>query len=494
MKIYSKHILLKLILIGFFIQSTALYEAFGQTKPEKLDELLGLYHEYGQFNGSILIAEKGKVIYKKGFGLANMEWNIPNQPNTKHRLGSMTKQFTAMLILQLVEQGKLDLYEKISNYLPNYPKENGNKITIHHLLTHTSGIPNYTSFHNFNQYYRNTYAPKEFTQIFADSVLEFEPGSKFAYCNSGYFLLGVILEEVTGITYEQLLEENILNPLGMNDTGYDHPETILKNRSSGYIRLGNDYSNAGYVDMSIPYASGSMYSSVEDMYLWDQALYGNILLKSESMDKLFRSYIGNAFLGGGYGYGWFINYLSIGSSTDSIQVIEHGGAIDGYNNLISRIPTDKYLTILLNNTGRVNLGELSNAIRGILYDTTYDLPKKSMAFSLFEIIMNQDLATCIKQYEIWKASDSYYIKEMEMNSVGYQLLQLSKVEEAIEVFNINTKEFPQSENVYDSLGEAYMISGNKKLAIENFKKCLKINPNNTNSILMLQRLQSIKKE
>ncbi len=186
-----------LIIIGLLFISVV---SLGQTKIEQLDKLIGLYTEYGQFNGSVLVAENGNILYKKGFGLANMEWNIPNKANTKHRLGSISKQFTGMLIMQLVEAGKLDLHVPITTYLTDYPKENGDKITIHHLLTHSSGIPNYTSFTNFRSLQRDYYSPKDFVKTFADSTLNFNPGAQFSYSNSGYFLLGAIIEKLTGKT------------------------------------------------------------------------------------------------------------------------------------------------------------------------------------------------------------------------------------------------------------------------------------------------------
>ena len=169
MKNYSINFLLKSLCVSIIILHSTLQVVNGQTKTDQLDELLNLYTEYGQFNGSVLVSENGEIIYKKGFGMANMEWDIPNQSNTKHRLGSITKQFTSMLIIQLVEQGKLKLDVPIITYLPDYPKPNGEKITIHHLLTHTSGIPNYTSFPNFfkNQS-REPYSPEEFVKVFAE--------------------------------------------------------------------------------------------------------------------------------------------------------------------------------------------------------------------------------------------------------------------------------------------------------------------------------------
>jgi CubicO group peptidase (beta-lactamase class C family) len=487
MKNNSIILLLKLLCVSCLILQSTFNTVKGQTKTDQLDELLNLYTEYGQFNGSVLISEKGEVIYKKGFGMANMEWDIPNQSNTKHRLGSITKQFTAMLIVQLVEQGKLKLDVPIITYLPDYPKPNGEKITIHHLLTHTSGIPNYTSFPDFfKNKSREPYSPDEFVKVFADSTLDFTPGEKFSYSNSGYFLLGVIIEKVAGKSYEEVLKENILIPLKMKDTGYDHHNVILKNRASGYERSGSSYINANYLDMSIPYAAGSLYSTAEDLYLWDQALYTEQILPKEFIELLFNPYI-SAF-GSNYGYGWVIGKAPIGNTTDSLNVINHGGGINGFNTIITRIPYDKSLIVLLNNTGGAPLNEMSIAIGGILYGKPYDLPKKSLAYSLLKNIEEVGITNALVKYNENKISGNYALREHEMNNAGYELLQAGKVKEAIEVFKLNVIAFPKSANVYDSLGEAFMKDGNNESAIENYKKSVELNPGNQGAINMLNKM------
>lgn len=202
-------------LIGLLLLQS---QVFAQDKTAKIDEVMRLSHSYGQFNGAVLVAESGRVIYRKGFGLANMEWNISNEPDTRFRLGSITKQFTAMLILQLAEQGKIKLDGKLSDYLPDYRKDTGGRITIHQLLNHTSGIPSYTSLPGFiADQSRDPYAVDAFIKKYASRDLEFEPGSKYSYNNSGYFLLGAIIEKITGKTYEQALKESILDPLGMKN-------------------------------------------------------------------------------------------------------------------------------------------------------------------------------------------------------------------------------------------------------------------------------------
>ncbi len=462
--------------------------AFSQSKVEQIDELIGKYAEYGKFNGSVLVADQGKVIYKKGFGMANMEWDIPNAPDTKHRLGSITKQFTGMLILQLVADGKLDLQAPITKYVPDYPKATGDKITTHHLLTHTSGIPNYTSFPRFFQdESRNPYTPDEFVKKFADKDLDFEPGERFSYSNSGYFLLGVIVEKLSGKTYEEMLHEKIFKPLQMNDSGYDNHADILKNRATGYEKQGNGYMNSNYLDMSIPYAAGSLYSTAEDLYKWDQALYTNKLLSQKYIDLYFKPQI-PAFGNSHYAYGWGVGYNKIGKSKDSIYTIGHGGGINGFNTNISRATSDKSLVVLLSNAGGAPLNNMTRAIRGILHGKAYDMPKKSVANELFDVITDKGITAGLDRYKAIKDAEAYNLNEREMNTVGYQLMGAEKVAEAAEVFKLNTEAFPKSSNVYDSYGEALMKLGKNDLAIENYRKSVELNPNNHPGIEALKKL------
>jgi len=484
---YHKN-LKKMMITAAVILLAAIHLSFGQTKAEEVDKLLDLYHEYGKFNGSALVAEQGKVVYKKGIGMANMEWDIENTTDTKHRLGSITKQFTAMLILQLAADGKLDLQAPITDYLPDYPNGHDPQITTHHLLTHTSGIPNYTAFPGFfKDQSRDPYTPDEFVKKFADEKLDFTPGEKFTYSNSGYFLLGVLIEKVSGKTYEAMLQENIFTPLNMNDSGYDHHGEIIKNRATGYEKQGNEFVNSNYIDMSIPYAAGSLYSTVEDLYLWDQALYTNKMLSKEYMVLYFKPYI-NAWGNSHYAYGWGVGKDVIGNTTDSIYTISHGGGINGFNTNISRSPSDKTLIVLLNNTGGAPLNQMTQSIRAILKGKTYDLPKKSVAYDVLGVIQSDGIEAGIVHYHKIKESDDYDLNENEMNQVGYQLMGSDKIEEALQVFKLNVEAFPKSSNAYDSYGEAFMKLGKNDQAIENYKKSIELNPGNQGGIDMLKKL------
>ncbi|MCH8035314.1 MAG: serine hydrolase [Bacteroidetes bacterium] len=474
---------LVIIVLSFFAVTNSV---FAQDKATEIDKMMQLYHDYGQLNGTVLVADGGEVIFKKGYGLANMEWDIANEPNTKFRLGSITKQFTSMLIMQLVAEGKIQLDGKMTNYLSDYRKDTGNKVTIHHLLTHTSGIPSYTSLPNyFKDVSRNPYTVDEFVKQFCSDNLAFEPGSKYSYSNSGYFVLGAIIEKVTGKTYETVLQKRILDPLHMKNTGYDHHETIIANRATGYEKTPNGYINSAYLDMSHPFSAGSMYSTVEDLYLWNQALYTEDLLSDKYKDIMFRPFLSN------YAYGWGVRKILLGASEDSLQVVSHGGGINGFNTLITRLVDDKYLIVLLNNTGGTALNRMSIGITNILYGKPYDQPQKPIAEELFKTLSEKNIASAIQHYHDLKKKypDNYNFRESELNRLGYQLLGLEKVDEAIGIFKLNVESYPASSNVYDSLGEAYMKNGQTELAISNYKKSFELDPSNSNAAEMVKVLE-----
>src|SRR3989440_5024576 len=492
MKIASRTYL-KTFALGISVFIALQAAAFAQDKAAKIEQLMSLHDKFGQFNGAVLVADNGQVIYKKGFGLANMEWNIPNTPGTKFRLGSITKQFTTTLVLQLVEQGKIKLDGKLSDYLPDYRKDTGAKVTIHNLLSHTSGVPSYTSLPGFfSNVSRNPFAVDDFIKKYASGDLEFEPGTKFVYSNSGYFLLGAIIEKVTGKPYEQVLKENIFDPLGMKDSGYDHWETILSKRAIGYTQTPRGYETAPYLDMSIPYAAGSLYSTVEDLYLWDQALYGEKILSAKSKELMFKPNLNN------YGYGFVMTQAMLGPAKLAVPAIQHNGGINGFSTVIVRMTVDKRLIVLLDNAedGQY-LDQMVTGIMSVLYDQPYDMPRRSIADVIVNTILEKDVASAIREYRALKAgptASEYDFREAELNRVGYQLLQTKKIAEAIEIFKLNVEMYPQSANTYDSLGEAYMTHNDKELSIANYKKSLELDPNNTNAKSRLAALTGERKE
>jgi len=453
----------------------------------RIDALVQTYVDRSLFNGSILVARGGEVILKKGYGMANFEWNIPNTPDTRFRIGSMTKQFTSAIIMQSIEEGKLSLEDKLADRVPYYRKDTGSKITIHHLLNHTSGIPSYTNIPNIlKEHGRKALSLRDLVTTWCSGDLEFEPGARFAYNNSGYVILGAVIEEVTGKTYEQALKERILEPLGMKASGYDRTESVINHRASGYDNGLNGVRNADFIDMSLPHAAGALYSTVEDLLLWDQALHGTKVLSEAGRAKVFAPGAGN------YGYGWFIQKAPVGPSKAERQVIQHGGGIPGFSSLIVRVPQDRILIVLLNNTGGAPLTPMSQGIGDVLFGREPQLPKVSIARTLSSTIKEKGTAAAVEQYREIKAKNptEYDLGERQINQLGYSLLNDGRVDDAITIFNLNVEEFPKSPNAYDSLAEAYAAKGQKALAIKNYAHSIELNPENTNGIKKLQGLVS----
>lgn len=317
----------------------------------------------GRFSGSVLVAKDGAPLLREGFGGANREWDIPNAPDTKFRLGSLTKQFTATAILQLAEAGKLSIDDPVSKFYPDAPAA-WSKITVKHLLNHTSGIPSYTGIPGFfeNGSSKKPLKPAEIVKLTQDKPLEFEPGSKFAYDNTGYILLGVVIEKVSGQTYADYLNQHIFQPLGMKNTGYDVSGEILAKRASGYQPDKAAWRNADYLDMTLPYAAGSLYSTVDDLLIWNTALTDGKILSDASRKAAWTENLNH------YGFGWGI------AMQDGHERVSHNGGINGFSTAMNRYPKDGLVTIVLSNFQAAPSTPMANNLAGLCFGT-YAAPK-----------------------------------------------------------------------------------------------------------------------
>lgn len=344
--------------------------AVAQRFADRADELLAAYHKAGILNGSVLVAQGDSVLYERGFGEAEKSWHIPNTPNTKFRIGSTTKQFTAALVHQLAEQGLVDLDAPISKYLPSYPAAQGRRVTVRQLLTQTSGIPNYTSLPVWNQLRRSSFAPDSFLRVFSGLALEFEPGSKFSYSNSNYFVLGVLIEHVTGQAYATALRTRLLEPLGLRDTGYDTRTAVVEQMASGYRRVDGEYAPERYVDVSLPYAAGMMYSTVRDLYRWKRALHRGAPFRDARTLARMLTPPGGAQ----YGYAHGLGVLRRGFGSDTVVVIGHGGHIEGFNADDKYIPEHDWTIIVLDNTNG-DVGRVGNDLLRLLLGQSVTAPR-----------------------------------------------------------------------------------------------------------------------
>ena len=259
-----------------------------QSKKEKLDEIMKTYHNYNMFDGTVLVAENGKVIYEAAFGLANREWNISNTTDTKFMIGSVSKSFTATLMLIQVQKGLIDLDKTISDYLPEFSGKPSAKVTIRQLLSHTSGIPNYDIIKDFfPRISRQNFSREEYVKVYMDSSLAFSPGIKYSYSSWGYFTLGYIMERVTGKSYSQLMKEDIFDKLGMSSSGSYFHTLIVDKRATGYDYSFGGYTSSDFRDQSNTMGTGDLYSTVEDIFKFHIALSDNTLLNTKLTAEMF---------------------------------------------------------------------------------------------------------------------------------------------------------------------------------------------------------------
>lgn len=318
------------------------YFLTGQELEEEVDAIvLTEFNEADAPGGVFLIAKGGKVLYSKAFGKANLELGVDMNTQSVFQIGSMTKQFTAVAILMLEQEGKLNVNEPVSKYIANYP--NGNQIQIHHLLNHTSGIKDFTKMKTISEIAQKQMSPQEMVNFFKNEPVDFMPGEKFEYNNSGYVVLGYIIEIVSGKTYEEFIKEKIFDKVGMQDSYYATDRKIIKNRAYGYHQKTDGYVNKTVINFSVPYASGALMSTVEDMLKWQMALNKNLLLNKEHTNKAFSSYKLNNGEPTEYGYGWHIKEV------DGVQTREHGGSIFGFKSMAVYIPEKDIYIIGLSN-------------------------------------------------------------------------------------------------------------------------------------------------
>lgn len=456
--------------------------AVAQPVADQLDAVLMQFHDAGRLSGSVLVAAGDSVLYERGFGEANRAWAIPNAPDTRFRIGSVTKQFTAALVLQLIEEGRLALDGHVTDYLPAYPAAQGDHVTVHHLLTHTSGIPSYTSLLEFPDLMRDPYTPDSFLTVFSGLPLEFEPGSAWTYSNSGYFLLGALIEAVTGHPYDEMLRERLLAPLGLADTGYDHYGEIIDRRAAGYTRTGGGYERAAYLDTSLPYAGGMMYSTVRDLHAWNRALYaGAVFQNPATLMKMLTPYEND------YGYGVGVGEVEVGERT--VAAIRHSGGINGFSSQLWYLPDEDYTIVVLDNTA-ADTRSVTDAVARVLYGQPQPVPKVPISDVIGTTIEADGLDAALARYRELRATepDAYDFGEPELNRLGYYYLRNGDVDTAIRIFQLNVEAYPDASNPYDSLGEAYMEAGDDERAIAQYRKALALNPGSANARQMLRRL------
>lgn len=403
----------------------------------RMDQIVQSFVASKKFMGTVLVARDGKVFLSKGYGFANLEWNIPNSPDAKFRLGSITKQFTAASILLLEERGKLNTNDLIKKYMPDAPAA-WDKITFFHLLTHTSGIPSFTSFPDYPSFEPFATTPEKLVARFRDKPLEFQPGEKWKYDNSGYVLLGYLIEKISGESYSKFLQENIFNPLGMKDSGYDSNTEIIPRRVSGYATGANGPENAGFINMTIPFAAGSLYSTTEDLLRWEQGLFGGKVLSAASLSKMTTPFKHD------YAFGLMI------LNQKGRKVIAHGGGIEGFNTSLAYFPDEKLTIVVLANLNGSAPDQITSDLADVMHGEPVRLESERKGITL----PRELLAHYVGTYEFGNGGKMYVTLE------GSQLYTKLDTQPAIPIYpESETMFFPkvvdaEVEFVKNSQGEA----------------------------------------
>jgi CubicO group peptidase (beta-lactamase class C family) len=362
--------------ITFLLASICL----AQDNVSRMEQVVRSYVDAKQFMGSVLVDRDGKALLSKGYGSANLEWDISNSPSTKFRLGSITKQFTAACILLLEERGKLKVEDPVKKYMPDAPAA-WDKMTIFNLLTHTSGIPSFTGFPDYHSTEAIATTPELLVARFRDKPLEFQPGEKWNYSNSGYVLLGYLIEKISQQSYRQFVQENIFNPLGMKDSGYDSNSEIILHRASGYTPGPKGMTNAGYIDMTIPLSAGALYSTTEDLVRWEQGLMGGKLLSPTSLKKMTTPFKND------YAFGLGVH------TANGHRLIDHGGGIEGFNTFLAYYPEDKLTVVVLANLNGQAPDAIASKLAAVAHGENVVLPSERKEVTVSPAILAKYVGT-----------------------------------------------------------------------------------------------------
>lgn len=456
---------------------------FSQSSEYKINDLITAYSENGQFNGAILVKKGENIIYMNAFGYANREWEILNTYDSKFLIGSIGKPITALMTLILVNDGLIDLNDDINKYIPEYSGPGKNKVTIHQMLTHTSGIPNHGAIPNLSKkLVRWFYDTDQYLELIRNIELQFEPGTGFAYSGIAYNLLAIICEKVTRKEFGDLLKERIFIPLGMNNTKLDKNLDIDLKRADGYeYHLLEGYMHPSYIEMCHVKGSGGVLSTVEDLAKFNNECFNEQgLISKDLYQKMFTRHIKDWQY---YGYGWWINDRII--YNDTLTLISHGGSTDGYKAYSTRILQDSTDIILFqNNYYRTELGvkfdyAITNEIIDILYGKEYSLPKKSVAKEMGYVIGQKGIRAAIKAYDSLKSVPNYFVSDDELNQLGKELHNnYSLIKESYEIYELAVREYPNSFQLFYSYGD--ILSKNKDdKSIDCYKKCIELYNSNS---------------
>ncbi|MCY7280066.1 MAG: serine hydrolase [Sphingomonas bacterium] len=447
---------------------------------DKADAYMQAAVRNDHFSGTVLIARNGAPIFVKSYGSANYELGAPNTNETVYALASVSKQFTALAIMQLKEQGKIKLSDPICRYLDDCPPS-WRPITIQQLLSHTSGIPNYSSLPDWDEKLAMIdYTRPELVALFRDLPLQFTPGEKFKYSNSGYFLLGMAIERVSQKRFGEYLEERIFKPAGMMRSHFEESRTLVPGRATGYYSRGTDFINARLVSPSTDLGTSGIYSTVGDLLRWDNIFASDRLISRASREEMLTPVKGD------YGYGWHI-----GERSGRLEQ-HHSGSDNGFSTYIIRFPSDRTTVIVLSNSDKVSAGRAGVDLSAIAFGAVYKLPSQQLTDMLWDVIAADGVPAALDRYRELKrtAPDRHDFSHEPLVDLGYDLIAARKLAEATAIFEFNLQQYPKSGYSYHGLADIALARNDPKTAVDLFETSLRIDPDNEYVVKALARLRS----
>jgi CubicO group peptidase (beta-lactamase class C family) len=439
------------LLSALFITSTA----FSQNKAATIDSMIQRSNQLGLFNGSVMVVDHGKVIYKKAIGYADASKQVMLTDAYRFHIGSIAKEFNAVGIMMLKEQGKLSIDDKVSKYLPQLPAW-AEKVSIKNLLQYASGLPDL----KWKTIKNDAVAVDSLKRI---SKLDFEPGTKYAYNNSNTLLQRQVIEKITGMSFNDFVTEKMLKPLKMTRSIVDPDDNTPL--------MAKSYNNNFVPSPLISFISGWTATTLDDFYKWELSLENFKLISPASTLEILTPFAPNKQCGLGSG----------SMNNGKIATHHHDGTSLNYQALLTANPPINRTIILLTNNKQNNLSDINLAIEAILDGKPYQQPKKIVITTLQDKLETLNGSQILAAYNELKANhpqDYNFDNESMLNSVGYYLLNKKRVDDAILIFDYNVKLFPISGNLYDSLGEAYYNKGDKANALVNYKRAYELDPTN----------------
>lgn len=438
---------------------------------QRIDQLMKAYHQYDQFNGTVLVAKGDEIIYQKGFGLADVDLQIANTAQTRFPLASLSKQFTAALVLKLVAEGKLQLSDTIAQHLPYYSGEGGAKVTIRQLLNHTSGISSYGRDKAFMRTGASQQVnTKDFIMARCSGALEFEPGAQFRYSNSGYYILGAIVEAATQMDFAQALDTHLFDPLGLEGIGFRTDPIHDAGLAKGFNQYGATFKQANLVHPSVSFAAGGLSANASALFDWQRALFVGRVLPDKLLQQMITPQLGQ------YGFGLRCGSLQLGQQTEPEKFVAHGGSLFGFNHYQIHLLTSGIQIIILSNAGQRPEQAEQNILK-ILHDLAYALPQPKLVDALLPLLLEGDQPAAMSLAKRLLEQQRHNSDVATFLDTGYRLFENGEILTAKRVFEVAIELYPEHGLLFEGLGKTLLANQQIALATTTFQTAYRLDPN-----------------